>query len=134
MKNLDTFLATINTPIAREKARAVMEKRYNFEDMGIATIAEWIAEQVETHGADKCRLVFQGTTTKKRAGCRFEGKPKWAMMTPDNGTDIGKIGARFAQSLGVAPDLDIDAHEKAYLANWEKENGAKARHKAMYGW
>jgi hypothetical protein len=133
MSRLSAFLAEIPTPIARERARAVLEKQFRFSSIGIATLAEWIEHQVSEHGAAACRLDFSGTDTKKRVGVRFESKPKWALMSPDSGMDIGKTAARYAQSLGVAPALDIDAHEKAYLAEWEKHSGAEARHRGMYG-
>lgn len=134
MSKLDAFLDTIATPIARERARAVLCKQYRFSSIGIATLAEWIEHQVTTHGAGTCELTFSGSTTKKRMGVSFESKPKWALMSPDSRMDIGKTAARFAQFAGVAPTLDIDAHEKAYLAQWETHSGAKARQRSMYGY
>lgn len=133
MTTLDAFLETIPTPIARERARAVLCKQYMFSSIGIATLAEWMEHNVREHGASACNLTFSGSTTKKRAGVRFESKPKWAFLSPSSGADVGKTAARYAQFLGVLPDLDIDAHEREYMVKWEQENGTKARQRAMYG-
>jgi hypothetical protein len=137
MSKVSEYL-TAHPGIKGERVRAVLDKRYNFASVGVATMGERIADMASAPGA---HLVFQCGTSKKVNGWRSATKPTWSLLTDDHGFDVGEIGAAFARWLGVPVRIrGVDTmHEDAIrvhmdneIRQWEKDKAEREREKRYY--